>query len=168
MGTGFTPDSINNRLLSLFCDSNCLDSDNWDFAYVLNRQGAGMAAGIEIDAQRRPRIAWIDENGDLGYSWYNNGCEQPTGALWQSQIVDTEAVWKQEQPQAIPPHCDTDAWNGLAPALALDTAGNPRIAYDVSVKARCFYSDPARPNDPPNYRFEAIWRGVRLTYFAQP
>jgi hypothetical protein len=168
-GAGLSPDSVNNRLLYLFCESGCLNRDNWDFDYVLPAGGPGIGADLELDAQDRPRIAWLGADGDLEYGWCNTQCENPAAAAWTALTVETEQALKQEHPQAIPPHCDTDAWNGLAPALKLDTAGNPRIAYDVAVKARCYYDDtPGDPSDPPTVKFESIWRGVHYTFFLQP
>jgi hypothetical protein len=167
-GTGLTPDDVNNRLLYLYCDTNCFDPANWGFGRVLGAPNDGNGADLELDAAGRPRLAWIASNGDLGYAWCNSGCETDQAA-WQQQIVETEQALRQEHPQAIPPHCQTDLWNGLAPVLALDAAGNPHIAYDVSVKADCYYDDtPGDPSDAPTVRFESIWRGVHLAFFPHP
>jgi hypothetical protein len=81
--------------------------------------------------------------------------------------VETEAALRQNFPQAIPSGCDSDVWEGLAPVLSLDKNGNPRIAYDVSVEARCLYDDP-NDGQPPYYKFIPVWRAARLTYFNQP
>lgn len=169
LGDSITPEEFVNQLLYVACESGCLETgENWSFSRVLNVKGAGQGANVELDGQGRPRIAWIDTAGDLGYAWCNTACASET-ASWGRQIVESEAQLRQEHPQAIPGHCRNDLWNGLAPALALDQAGNPRIAYDVAVSADCYYdTTPGDPSDPPTVRFEPIWRGVHLTYFPQP
>jgi hypothetical protein len=167
-GGGLQPDSANYRLFYLFCDQNCLDQNEWYYNDVGLGASSGQSADLELDGQGRPRLAWIASNGDLGYAWCNQGCEGDA-PQWQQRIVETEDALKQEFPQAIPPHCDTDTWEGLAPALALDGQGNPRIAYDVAVNARCYYDDtPNDPTDPPTIHFEPVWRGVHLAFFGQP
>ncbi|HWQ14453.1 MAG TPA: hypothetical protein VNL77_16755 [Roseiflexaceae bacterium] len=167
-GDGLQQDEIENRLLYLWCDEICLDQAGWFFNFVGLARGSGQSADLELDGAGRPRTAWITSLGDLGYAWCNTACETDQ-AQWQQQVVETEAMLKQEFPQAIPPHCDTDTWEGLAPALALDGQGSPRITYDVSVNARCYYDDtPGDPTDPPVIRFEPVWRGVHLNFFPQP
>ncbi len=169
LGDSITPDELVNQLLYIYCSTNCQASaDNWDFNKVLGVQGIGKAADLELDGQGRPRMAWINSTGDLGYAWCNTACESDAPA-WQQQVVETEEELREANPQAIPFHCRNDIWSGYAPALALDQDGNPRIAYDVAVDADCYYDDtPGDPSDPPTQRFEAIWRGVHLTYFPRP
>ncbi|HMQ29485.1 MAG TPA: hypothetical protein PKD53_02105 [Chloroflexaceae bacterium] len=170
LGDSITPADFVNQLLYIACDAaDCLaPGDTWSFSQVLKVKGAGQGADVEVDRQGRPRIAWIDPSGDLGYAWCDAACASDT-ATWRQQIVEREAQLREANPQAIPGHCRNDLWNGLAPALALDGAGNPRIAYDVAVSADCYYdTTPGDPSDPPTVRFEPIWRGVRLTYFPQP
>jgi len=165
-GDGLEPETLEQRLLYLWCDTNCLDAEPWQFNNLgLGRQD-GEAPDLELDRQDRPRIAWMEDTGDLGYSWCNAACETDT-PQWQHKIIETEAMLKQDFPQAIPLHCDADVWEGLAPVLTLDAADNPRIAYDVPVQARCLYDDP-NDNQPPYHRFMPVWRSVRLTFFPQP
>jgi hypothetical protein len=168
-GDSITPEEFINQLLYVYCDTGCQASaDNWGFNRVLNARGVGQGADLEIDGQGRPRIAWIDGSGNLGYAWCDTACQAET-TTWQQQIVETEQDLREEHPQAIPFHCRNDIWSGLAPAMALDSAGNPRIAYDVAVDADCYYDDtPGDPSDPPTQRFEPIWRGVHLVFFPQP
>jgi hypothetical protein len=170
LGDSVTPAEFVNQLLYLSCAAaDCLaEGDSWNFSRVLGVKGAGQGADVEVDGQGRPRLAWIDSNGDLGYAWCDTACASDS-ATWQRQTVEGEAQLRAEQPQAIPSHCRNDLWSGLAPVLALDHSGNPRIAYDVAVDADCYYdTTPADPSDPPTVRFEPIWRGVHLTYFPQP
>lgn len=165
-GTDLTPESVENSLLYLWCNTNCLDVNNWDFNSVGLAREVGQSPDLELNAQGKPRIAWIDITGDAGYSWCNTACESATPP-WQSKIVETEAALRQNFPQAIPFSCDSDVWEGLAPILSLDKSGNPRLAYDVSVEARCLYDDP-NDGQPPYYQFMPVWRAARLAYFNQP
>lgn len=170
MGDSITPEDFVNQLLYLACDAaDCLaPGDTWDFSQVLNVKGAGQGADVEVDGQGRPRLAWIDAGGDLGYAWCETDCASE-GAVWKRQVVETEAQLRAANPQAIPSHCRNDLWNGLAPVLTLDAGGSPRIAYDVAVSADCYYdTTPNDPSDPPTVRFEPIWRGARLVFFPQP
>lgn len=167
-GDGLQPAELNKRLLYLWCETGCLDQAGWQYNNVGLASESGQSADLELDAAGRPRLAWIASNGDLGYAWCDSGCESDP-APWQQQIVETEDALRQEHPQAIPGHCDADVWEGLAPALALDAAGNPRITYDVSVEARCSYdTTPGDPSDQPTIKFEPVWRGVHLAFFPQP
>lgn len=167
-GGGLSPDTFNYQLLYLYCDGGCLDSNQWNFNNVGLGGSNGQSADLELNAQGDPRIAWISSIGDLGYAWCDGACEADP-APWHQRTVETEAAVRQQNPQAIPPHCDSDTWNGIAPTLALDPSGAPRIAYDVAVNARCYYDDtPNNPTDPPTIRFEPIWRGVHLSFFPQP
>lgn len=170
LGDSITPDEFVNQLLYIACDAaDCLaPGDTWSFSRVLGVKGAGQGADVEVDGQGRPRIAYIAPGGDLGYAWCDAGCAGEA-ATWRQQVVETEAQLREEQPQAVPSHCRNDLWSGLAPVLALDGAGSPRIAYDVAVEADCYYdTTPGDPSDPPTVRFEPIWRGVHLTFFPQP
>lgn len=170
LGDSITPEEYVNQLLYLACDAaDCLaPGDTWDFSQVLGVRGAGHGADVEIDAQGSPRLAWIDASGDLGFAWCDASCASEA-AVWKQQVVETEAQLRASHPQAIPGHCRSDLWSGLAPVLALDQAGSPRIAYDVAVSADCYYdTTPGDPSDPPVVRFEPIWRGVRLTFFPKP
>lgn len=165
-GTDLSPDTFENRLLYLWCNSSCLNADSWNFNSVGLAREVGESPDLALDAQGKPRIAWIDIAGDAGYSWCNTACESDA-PQWQSKTVETEAALRQNFPQAIPSGCDSDVWEGLAPVLSLDKNGNPRIAYDVSVEARCLYDDP-NDGQPPYYKFIPVWRAARLTYFNQP
>lgn len=165
-GGGELGDAYQKRLLYLWCDQNCLERKNWFFNSLGMDASDGQSPDLELDVQGRPRIAWIDSSGDLGYSSCNTGCHSDT-PQWQNKIVETEAALRREFPQAIPFNCDADVWEGLAPVLDLDSGGNPRIAYDASVEARCLYDDP-NDNQPPYHRFMPVWRAAKLTYFTQP
>jgi hypothetical protein len=58
-------------------------------------------------------------------------------------------------------------WDGVAPSLALDAAGNPRIAYDTTYHARCWYNYDTGEWEPWSV-MHLIQRAVRVVYFPQP
>jgi len=59
--------------------------------------------------------------------------------------------------------CDAGLWNGLTPALGLDPAGNPVLAYDATYHARCWWDDPD-DNQPPYWRYMLVMRTVRVNF----
>ncbi len=164
-GDGLEPDAVEQRVLFLWCDANCLNSASWQFNNLGMAKQSGESPDLELTAQGLPRIAYIDNHGELGYSWCNTGCYGET-PQWQHKVVEMEAALKQEFPQAIPFNCDTSVWQGLAPVLDLDRAGNPRIAYDFAVEGHCLYDNP-NDNYDPYWRFMPVWRAARLVYFVQ-
>jgi hypothetical protein len=165
-GDGIDPEQYERHLLYLWCDQGCTNPANWFFNSLGHDRNDGEAPDLELNAQGQPRIAWIDDTGNLGYSWCNTNCQSDT-PQWQGKVVETEAMWRQEFPQAIPLNCEADLWTGLAPVLKLDGAGNPRIALDTSVEGSCLYDDP-NDGQPPYRRFMPVWRAARLTFFVQP
>ncbi len=164
-GDGLSPDEFNHRLLYLWCDADCFNIDAWSYTAVGTRDD-GESPDLELDAQNRPRVAWIADDGSLGYAWCTTACEGDS-PQWQTRTIETPATMEQANPQAIPPHCDQAVWQGIAPTLSLDHAGNPRFAYDVQVDARCRYVDPDDPTRPV-IRFERVWNGVRWRFQQQP
>ena len=122
-------------------------------------QGVTLGAkSFPLDAQGHPRAVWITRDGELGYAACDVACESDNGQ-WRITTLETAAAMEQANPQAIPYNCDGALWQGIAPTLALDSAGNPRIAYDVQVDARCYYADPNDPQNP-TYHFERVWNGA--------
>ena len=167
MFTGGAADGgLDYQLIYLTCSGDCLQATNWKGAAVGVPVKHGQTPDIEIDHGGRPRIAYMTYNGDLGYAWCNAGCTAGESS-WQSRTIETVAAMEAANPQAIPFTCDQPVWHGATPTLALDGAGNPRIAHDVLVDARCLYRDP---DDPSKiyYQFERAWNGVRWHFFPQP
>ncbi len=165
--TGGGADSgIDYQLVYITCPGNCLGDNSWSGTVLGLPLYDGQGPDIELNAANDPRVAFVYENGDLGYAWCNNGCEASHTA-WQAVVVEATDEQEADNPQALPPNCDQDLWQGLTPTLALDTAGNPRIAHDIMVDARCTYEDPDDPNNPI-IRFERVWNGVRWNFFPQP
>jgi hypothetical protein len=124
----------------------------------------GDGVDLELDAQGRPRLAYLNGSDNLGYSWCNAGCTDP--AAWQHVIAESSTQLEAEYPVARPVTCNAGLWDTYAPSLALDAQGHPHVGYNGSYKARCQYQDP---NDPGQIydTFLEIWHSVRLVTFAQ-
>jgi hypothetical protein len=160
-----TLDDTGRRLSYLSCDADCLNGASWQPVSLGLPRERGDGVDLELDAQGRPRMAYLDGSDNLGYSWCDANCTTP--ASWQHGIADQSSDLEAEYPVARPVTCDAGLWDTYAPALALDGQGHPRIVYDGSYKARCQYVDP---NDPGQVydQFHEIWHSVRLTAFPQP
>lgn len=138
-GTGgtLTPDSLN----YLWCRSGCsTTASNWT-AVELGKNVGEWGFDLALDQQDRPRLAYHDSNAfEMGYAWCNTNCESNSDQNWQAELIPSRAATDQEIghiryscPTCIPPIPDCQsAWNdGYWPSLALDSAGNPRIAFEV-------------------------------------
>lgn len=155
------------KLVYRSCDGACDDPASWR-SLTISDPGVGVNADLELDAQGRPRIAYgmVPTAGNLlGYAWCDGDCEGDA-ARWQRKIVETGATLDATFKPAIPFNCQEQAWAEAVPALSLDAAGNPRIAYDALNAAMCYYD--LGPGNGTGYRAEKIWRAARLTFFAQP
>lgn len=146
-GTGLGGTLTPNTLYYLWCDAaSCLQSQAWH-ALDLNLPDTNGEDGVSLalDSQNRPRIAYhagLTTGDGLYYAHCNTNCG--AAASWQSGRVEPSAKVNTELP--IPPYsgcpfpqcnppippCTYSFWEtGVRPALALDPAGNPRIAYDA-------------------------------------
>jgi len=147
-GTGVGGDFPANYLYYLSCDAaDCGQPQGW---HILNL-GLPFTHGeagldLALDSQDRPRLAYhapVAAGFGLFFAWCNNNCES-SNAGWQEQELEPSEQVNQELP--IPPKggcsfplcnppvpaCTISTWNtGVRPSLALDAAGNPRIAYDA-------------------------------------
>jgi hypothetical protein len=145
-GTGLGGTLTPNTLYYLKCDAaSCTSNQAWQ-ALDLNLPDYNGEDGVALalDNQNRPRIAYhagLTTGDGLYYVYCNANCG--VAASWQSGRVEPSAKVNTELP--IPPYggcsfpqcnppipaCSYSFWEtGVRPALALDAAGNPRIAYD--------------------------------------
>ena len=81
--------------------------------------------------------------------------------------METATRLERDYPIARPLICDAGLWESIAPTLALDRAGNPRLAYDAAYHTHCLYDHDPDDNIPPVYEFWQLWHAVRVTYFPQ-
>ena len=155
------------NLFYLWCDTDCLNSDNWFY----NDPGLGARSGrhpdLELTPDGKPRIAFMHRNsGGLGYLWCDRNCETDSPE-WKGAALETTTTLDSEYPVPRPSSCDAGLWSTLTPVLALDSTGDPFIAYDARYDTRCWYQDPTR-TDPPSYRFTQLWSAVRGVVLRQP
>jgi hypothetical protein len=119
------------KLLYIWCDSGCSAAQNWFFAETGVSNGSGDGVDLALDQSNRPRMSFETAAQALGYAWCDTNCESGSAA-WQSQEVETQADLADNY-EVLPIHrCTVSTWfNGQRSSLALDSAGNPRIAYDA-------------------------------------
>jgi hypothetical protein len=150
-----------------WCNNQCRRTASWQ------RHNLGLGAlngkhpDLELDRQGRPRVAYVLQDGyGIGYAWCNRHCESAQGQ-WQQRVVETSTKLARQYPIARPLICDVGLWESLAPALALDQAGNPRLAYDAAYHTRCLYDHDPDDDIPPVSQFWQLWHTVRAIYFPQ-
>jgi hypothetical protein len=154
-----------NILYYVGCNNNCLNAAGWQRRNLGWGTLNGKHPDLELDGQGRPRLAYLlQDGGGVGYAWCNGNCESAQGQ-WQQRVVDTSTKLDQEYPIARPVICDAGFWDGIAPTLALDPVGNPRLAYDAAYHTRCLYDNNPDDNIPPVRDFWQLWHSVRVTYF---
>jgi hypothetical protein len=129
---GDTDDGQGQRLFYLWCDMSCASGGAWERTSVGLAPQQGHEPDLALDRQGRPRIAYRqDQPQGLGYGWCSSACES-ADALWQHRLAEPSDALDTAWPIAPPEGCTAAFWfGGYRPALALDAAGNPRIAYDA-------------------------------------
>jgi hypothetical protein len=152
------------RLLYLECNANCHRPEGWTTVDLGLRAGDGQDPDLEIDAQGRARIAWTSVHGNVGFSYCNGSCLQPSS--WNNLYFQEEvaARWRQELPQALPFNCDGDVWRPKNTMLSVDGDDTLHIAFDVDVHARCVEQTPGDPT--PYIRYRRVWDSVRYLQFS--
>jgi hypothetical protein len=141
------------------CDGGCLSQGGWK-SLEMGLDGTwGSGVDLELDAQGRPRMAFLSSSRGVGAMACDAGCDQRAG--WGEALVETADDIDKAYPVARPVTCDNGIWEIYASSLAFGPAGNPHIIYDAAYKARCQYVDPTQPA-PPTDVFHEIWHSVRL------
>lgn len=155
------------QLYYIWCNGGCADANNWANAAVglasgpTGGDGEGLDPDLQYDALDLPHLAFRVDSArlgeGLGYAFCTSTCESVDGA-WAVGAVEGAGSLDQDWP--IPPRCAVGGWiAGFRPSLALDAAGNPRIAYDSEHQ---FNGCPDWP------RSGVDGRAVRYVFFPQP
>lgn len=153
---GEMPGGAGFRLNYAWCNSGCTSAASWGIRLVGLPQYEGEDPAIALDAQGRPRIAYTKPAlAGIGYLWCNSQCE--TGAAqWQTRLIEPMSDPNAEYPLPPPFDCSLATWSGARPQLALDAAGNPRVAYD----AERIYGGSCSA--------KVGWRSARVAFLPQP
>lgn len=112
----FPLDDGDAALAYIECNAACDQSESWQAVQLMARgAGAEASADLALDANNRPRIAFYQEalldgeGNKLFYLWCDDNCLDATN--WQQRDLGLPSL------------------DGQEPALELDSAGRPRIAY---------------------------------------
>ena len=157
-GEGMPDPTLDHTLIYLWCDANDCATSDQGWAGNVVAAGHGEAPALALDAEGRPRTAFLMGDGDLGYGWCDEACEVLDTA-WATTRVEGGEELAVERPTALPFTCDGEVWEGLAPQLAFEPGGRAVVAYDVAVEARCLYQEVGDPQ--VTAEFHPLWRGVR-------
>jgi len=119
------------KLLYLWCDSACNTAQSWYFTDIGLPLGSGDGVDLALNELNQPRLSFETSSQGMGYAWCNTDCESDN-AGWQSLEVESQASLADNY-EVLPIHrCTVSTWfNGQRSSLALDSAGNPRLAYDA-------------------------------------
>lgn len=147
-GTGLGGSLMPNTLYYLSCDAaNCAQAQTWQALNLgLSQTHGEEGVDLALDNLNRPRLAYHAPPAagfGLHYAWCNTDCGASAQGWHYVEIEPSKQV-DQELPIApwpgcafpqcnppIPP-CTVSFWDsGVRPSLALDAAGNPRIAHDA-------------------------------------
>jgi len=126
--------------------ATCDQGGAWS-ASRLNLPAAQGEEGVALalDGRNRPRLAYhapLADGFGLYYAWCDDNCGAVGG--WASRLLESGEAANRQLPippwpgcpfpecnPPVPP-CTFATWDvGLHPALALDPAGGPRVAYDA-------------------------------------
>ncbi|EYD75245.1 hypothetical protein Rumeso_03156 [Rubellimicrobium mesophilum DSM 19309] len=166
-GDGMEQEDLSHSLIYLWCDeADCLADSAWNGSVIAN-ESIGEGASLALDAEGRPRMAFLNASSELGYAWCDEACETPDG-VWDAVFVEGQSDLTGVRPTALPFTCDGELWNGLAPQLTLLPDGAPMVTYDLTVQGRCLYHEEGRPEDEIDYSFHEIWHGARMVAFPAP
>jgi hypothetical protein len=135
--------SANNLLNYAWSNASPLTVGGWS-SYTLNYPSRdNWTLDLALDSQGRPSVAYstavIENQPDgLAYLTCTAGCETAS-PTWQSQFIETTDDLDASYPIATTPGCVSSAWmvEGY-PALALNAAGSPSVAYSVRHAQFCY------------------------------
>ncbi|MDQ4133909.1 MAG: VCBS repeat-containing protein [Actinomycetota bacterium] len=116
------------QLRWLWCAGACSTPSSWSSAAV---GISGSDPDLTFDRQNQPHVVFKGDVGgpDIAYAWCTAGCDA-AGAPWKVQQVDDNRAHQAQIPLPGSP-CSTGTWLvGYRPALTLDPAGNPRVAFE--------------------------------------
>jgi hypothetical protein len=127
-------------LFYFWCHSACTNGAHWSHSSVglvpaAGFNTSGQEPDLALDSQDHPRLSFqtLDNalgNG-LGYARCDLNCESGS-PTWQTLLADSNHQLNADWNRLPPGGCLYSSWIGAhRSALALDTAGNPRIGYDA-------------------------------------
>ncbi len=146
------------KLYYIWCNGSCLEQGNWDGIDLELNQGMGQHPDLLIDPNNRPHLVFqITGTIGLAYTHCTANCQSSNG-VWEAVVAESSEDLDADFPITPPIGCLASYWyGGYRPSLALDGAGNPRIAYD----AEHLYGDGICATDRD-------YKAVRLLYFDRP
>jgi hypothetical protein len=125
------PPFQSHQLFYLWCDTGCNTAQDWFFSGLDIPYGSGDGVDLVVDPQNRPRMSFETSGQGLGFAWCNTDC-QSGNAIWNNLEVESQASLADNYEVLPIRRCTVSTWfNGQRSSLALDSEGNPRIAYDA-------------------------------------
>ncbi len=161
----YYPEALDNgtgsELYYGWCNINCVNPTNWGKTSLGLGAYHGAAPDLEIDAQGRSHAIFITQNSGIGYARCNANCAS-SQATWQRQDIDTQATLAQEWPVAFAPVCTGGIWSAWTPAMAIDSTGGLRMAFDAAYHANCWWSQDQWQSYYQMYLVQRSVRGVLI------
>jgi hypothetical protein len=125
-----------NALGYLWCDTGCEDSAHWGVTTPTLTPGVNTDsadADLAFDGQDRPHLSYRTGSPDFGlaHAWCDANCQSSSGT-WHGELLESANTLDTERPLPPDPPCTTTNWfGGFRSSLALDSGGNPLVAYDA-------------------------------------
>lgn len=158
---GVVPGGRGERLFWMACDGSCFQADSWVSVDLGLGASAGQEPDIELDAQGRPWIAYVDiTRGGVGVATCDSTCVDLQ--RWRFGHTEDRADLTQAWTAPYPQGCAGGQWNAAAPALVLPVGDAPIVAFDATYHADCLYDDILSDNTPAVSKVHEIERAVRL------
>jgi len=118
------------RLRYLSCNTACGNARSWVTLDIGLEQFDGQQPDLALDSRGRPRITYLQKDfAGLGIAWCDTNCTVPRG--WKTRQIEASKALDRVWPLKHVTKCDGYWAGGLRSSLALDSVGNPRIAYDT-------------------------------------